>query len=57
MLNVFFNFYGSRYDTSFFNHFKNLKYEIDPLDDFGDLLNNNIHVVSEGLNAYFRNKN
>ena len=53
MLNVFFNFYGSRFDTPFFNTFKNLKYEIDILDDFGDLLNNNTHKISEGLNAYF----
>tara|TARA_B100001057_G_scaffold459895_1_gene510493 strand:- start:562 stop:1533 length:972 start_codon:yes stop_codon:yes gene_type:complete len=59
MLNVLFNFYGSRYDTSFFRKFKNLQYEIDPLDDFGDLLSNNSnnrYDVSEGLNAYFRGR-
>lgn len=56
MLNVFFNFYGSRYDTSFFNNYMNLDYQIDVLDDFEDLLTNNNYKDSEGINAYFKNK-
>ena len=56
MLNVLFNFYGSRYDTPFFRKFKNLQYEIDPLDDFGDLLsnnNNNKHLKSPFETSFF----
>ena len=40
MLNVIFNFYGKRYDTTFFDQFINKEYQIKVLDDFSDLSNN-----------------
>jgi hypothetical protein len=57
MLNVLFNIYGSRYDTSFFNNFMNKEYQVDVMDSFDDLTNNNsLYVKNEALGAYMRNK-
>jgi hypothetical protein len=57
MLNVLFNIYGSRYDTTFFNSFMNKEYQIDVMDSFDDLIDNkSLYVKNEVLGAYMRNK-
>jgi hypothetical protein len=53
MLNVIFNFYGKRYDTTFFDQFINKEYQINVLDDFNDLTSkSNLFFKNEALNAY-----
>jgi hypothetical protein len=53
MLNVIFNFYGKRYDTTFFDQFINKEYQIKVLDNFNDLMSNsNLFFKNEALNAY-----
>ena len=57
MLNVLFNIYGSRYDNTFFNSFMNKEYQIDVMDSFDDLNDNeSLYVKNEVLGAYMRNK-
>ena len=57
MLNVMFNIYGSRYDTEYNNQFINKEYQIDCIDNWGDLTDNNLlYVKNEILGAYIRSK-
>ncbi len=53
-LNVYFNIYGGRFDTSFFKSFKNMEYEIKAIDEFEDLFSvKELHIENEVLGAYF----
>lgn len=53
-LNVYFNIYGGRFDTSFFNSFKNMDYEIKVIDEYEDLfIVKELHIENEVLDAYF----
>jgi len=58
-LNVFFNLYGERYDTGFFNPLVNLDYQIESLWDKNDIFPiefKNLFDANEGLHGYFGKK-
>jgi len=53
VLNVFFNIYGGRFNTTFFNSIMNLKYQVKFKPPNYDKINGARIAPTEGLNAYF----